>query len=376
MFKNINKLLDESQNRGTPGMEVIIYHKGEEVYHTVRGLKDEDGTKLVGGELYNAYSCSKLITCAAALKLFEEGRIRLEDNLCDYIPAFADMKVKKGDEIVKAEKKITLFHLFNMSAGLSYNIVSEEISRGILETEGRCPTVKMMDYIAKMPLEYEPGEGWKYSLAHDVLAAVVEIVSGKRFGEFVKEKFFDPFGMKNSTYSLDDSKLDLLCSQYRFKRAEGGNINVGKKIQNYKFGSEYESGGAGLVTTATDYILFLEAMRTYKALNRDTIAKMTTDYLQDFQRAGYYSWGINGYGYGLGVRVPLGRRTDYGWGGAAGAIAVVDEPHELTLYYSQHVISSPASSLRKDYVEAAKMDLGYKDAYEESMWQGTASTLA
>ena len=375
MFENINKLLDESQNRGTPGMEVIIYHKGEEVYHTVRGLKEEDGTKLVGGELYNAYSVSKFITCTAALKLFEEGKIRLEDNLCEYIPAFADMKVKKGDEIVKAEKKITLFHLFNMSAGFNYKVGSEEIMQGILETEGKCPTVKMMDYIAKMPLEYEPGEGWKYSLGHDVLAAVVEVVSGKRFGEFVKDFIFEPLGMKNSTYLFDDSKLDLLCSQYRYGK-ETGYVNVGKKIQSYKFGSEYESGGAGLVTAATDYILFLEAMRTYKLLSPDTIAKMKTDYLNDYQRPFYKDWGRNGYGYGLGVRAPLDKRTDYGWGGAAGAIAVVDEPHELTLYYSQHVIASPASSLRKDYVEAAKMDLGYKDAFEESMWQGTASTLA
>ena len=376
MFENIEMLLSESERRGIPAMELTLYHKGREVYHAVRGVKDENGEKLVGGELYNAYSCSKLITCAAALKLIEEGKLCLDDDLCDYIPAFSDMKVKKGGGIEKAEKKIKIFHLFNMSAGLSYNTESEEISRGILETEGRCPTVKMMDYIAKMPLEYEAGEGWQYSLAHDVLAAVVEIVSGKRFGEFVRERFFESLGMGNSTFLLDDSKLDMLCSQYRFSRATGKYVNIGKKIQKFKFGSEYESGGAGLVTTVSDYMLFLEAMRTHEILNSDTIAKMKTDYLSDFQRIGYHPWGVNSYGYGLGVRAPIGKRTDYGWGGAAGAIAVIDEPHEFTMYYSSHVLASPAATLRKDYVEAAKMDLGYKDAFEESMWQGTASTLA
>ena len=376
MFENIEKLLSESIRRGTPGMEISIYHKGNEVYHAVRGVKDADGTGLVGGELYNTYSCSKLITCVLALKLIEEGKLRLDDCLCDYIPAFSDMKVKKCGGIEKAEKKISIFNLFNMSAGLSYDVDTEDIARGIAETEGRCPTVKMMDYIAKAPLEYEPGEGWQYSLAHDVLAAVVEIAGGKRFGELAKEKIFSPLGMNNSTFLLPKSRLPELCDQYIYDKRGKKYVDIGKEIYKYKFGSEYESGGAGLVSTVSDFMIFLEAMRNYKLLAPDTVEKMTTDYLNDAQRVSYSPWGINSYGYGLGVRVPLGERTDYGWGGAAGAVAVIDEPHELTLYYSQHVLFSPTSALRKDYVEAAKLDLGYKDADAKSMWHGTASSLA
>ena len=376
MFENIEKLLSESARRGIPAMELTLYHKGKEVYHAVRGVKEEDGTKLVSGELYNAYSCSKLITCTSALKLIEEGKLSLDDDLCEYIPAFSDMKVKKGGGIEKAENKIKIFNLFNMSAGFSYNVETDELNRGREETEGRCPTVKMMEYLAKTPLEYEPGEGWQYSLAHDVLAAVVEVVSGKRFGEFAKEKIFTPLGMKDSTFLLPKSRLDELCSQYIYEKKTKKFVNIGKEIHKYKLGSEYESGGAGLISCVPDFIKFLEAMRTYKLLSPDTIAKMKTDYLSEGQRIPYSPWGLNGYGYGLGVRTPIGMRTDYGWGGAAGAIAVIDEPHEMTLYYSQHVLSSPASALRKDYVEAAKIDLGYTDADVKSMWHGTASTLA
>ncbi len=376
MFENMEMLLSESARRGIPAMELTLYHKGRQVYHTVRGVKEEDGTKLVGGELYNAYSCSKLITCALALKLVEEGKLHLDDNLCDYLPAFSDMKVKKCGGIEKAEKKIKIFNLFNMSAGFSYNVDTEEIARGREETEGRCPTVKMMDYISKTPLEYEAGEGWQYSLAHDVLAAVVEVVSGKRFGEFANEKIFLPLGMKDSTFLLPKSRLDELCSQYIYEKKTKKFVNIGKEIYKYKLGSEYESGGAGLISCVPHFIKFLEAMRTYKLLNQDIVAKMKTDYLSEEQRIPYSPWGLNGYGYGLGVRTPIGMRTDYGWGGAAGAIAVIDEPHEMTLYYSQHVLSSPASALRKDYVEAAKIDLGYTDADVKSMWHGTASHLA
>ena len=376
MFENIKKLLSATEDYGIPAMEITLWHKGKEVFHETRGIRDEDGSKLLGGELYNAYSCSKVITCAAVMKLVEEGKIRLSDNIADYLEAFRDMNVLKNGSIVKAEKKITVFHLLNMSAGLTYNIESPEIELGKKETEGRCPTVKMMEYIAKMPLAYEPGEDWQYSLAHDVLAALVEVVSKKRFGEYINENFFEPLGMKNSTFLLPKEKIGNVCSQYLYNN--GVFENIGPEIRRYKLGFEYESGGAGLVTTARDYVLFLEGMRTYRLLSRDTIAKMTKDYLSEHQRIGYQGWGVNRYGYGLGVRVPLsdGKRTDYGWGGAAGAMAFIDEPHEFTLYYSQHVLSSPVAHLRKDYVEAAKLDLGYTDAFIESMWQGGASTLA
>ena len=150
MFKNTKKLLDVSMNMGTPAAEVLIFHNGKEVFSERRGYFDEEGTALSGDELYNIYSCSKFITCAAALKLFERGAYRLEDDLADYIPAFGDMTVKKDGGIFKAERRIKISQLFDMTAGLNYNCESEEMKQGIKETGGVCGTLKMMDYVAIM----------------------------------------------------------------------------------------------------------------------------------------------------------------------------------------------------------------------------------
>ena len=373
MFDNFKFILDRSAELGVPGMELLVYHNGVEAFHEVRGVRDEEGTPLRPNEKFNIYSCSKPITCAAALTLLDQGKISLDDNLSDYIPAFGDVKVAKNGGIFKAENSITLRQLFTMTAGLSYAVDNPEVQRGIAETEGICPTVKMMDYIAKMPLLYEPGESWFYSLAHDVIAAVVEVVSGKRFGLYVKETIFDRFGMNDSTFLLPEEEVASLPMQY--KGTPKGVVAIDRHINKYKFGSEYESGGAGCITTARDYIKFLEAMRAEKILSRETLDLMYSNHLNDVQRAA--SWVPKGYSYGLGVRVPdaSGKRTDIGWGGAAGAFLALDEQHGISLYYAQHVLASPNKDLRKDIIEAAKLDLGY-DAFTEDMYRGEASYLA
>ncbi len=373
MFSYTRSLLDEFERLGIPGFDISVFHKGKEVFREMRGVSDEGGTPVVGKERYNIYSCSKPITCTAAMMLLEEGKLRLEDELALYLPAFGDMHVKGAGGLVKAQKRITLFHLFTMTAGLNYDCANEDIALGKRETEGKAPTVEMMKYIAKMPLEFEPGERWEYSLCHDVLAAVVEVASGKRFGEFVKERIFDPLDMKNSTFLLPDEELGTLSAQYRYDGK--GFLNVGREIQTYKFGTEYESGGAGAVSTVDDYLRFLEGLRTHRLLGEDTLALMTRDCMREDQRIS--CWVADGYGYGLGVRTPLAHspRTDFGWGGAAGAFLAVDPTNEISVFYAQHVLSSPNSNLRKDIIEAVKLDLGLP-AFKESMWCGTGSTLA
>ncbi len=374
MFENVKRLLDKSEELGIPAMDLVIYHGGKEVFRDIRGRRDEDGTPLTDSTLFDLYSCSKFITCSAALTLLEDGLISLSDDVAEYIPAFGDMTVKKNGGIFKAEKKIKLFHLFTMTGGLSYNLKCEQIARGKAETEGRCPTVKMMDYIAAMPLEFEPGENWRYSLSHDVLAAIVETVSGKRFGKYVKERIFDPLGMENTTYSLPEERVPEVCTQYLYNNEKSEYENVGKHIRNFKLGTEYESGGAGCVSTVSDYIKFLEGIRTNRIISADTVAKMTVDYLTDFQRP--VCKVSKGYGYGLGVRTPdhTAKRTDFGWNGAAGAFNAVDLKNDITLYYSQAVFASPAYPLQADYIEAAKLDLGF-EAYVEEMWKGEVSSL-
>ena len=298
-----------------------------------------------GNERYNIYSCSKVITCVAALVLLEKGKFSLEDRLSDYMPEFSDMSVRMADgKIRKAEKPIQIKHLFEMTAGFSYDCYSPELRRAREETKGKCPTRETMKYLAKEPLLFEPGDRWEYSLCHDVLAAFVEVVSGEKFEDFVKKNVFDIVGMNNSTFMLQESEIETITPQYRF---EDGRIkNIGKHIFNYKIGTEYASGGAGGISTVDDYVKFLEGLRTYKLLKPETLRLMTTDRLSEHQKRTYW-WGET-HGFGLGVRCPTGdaRYTDFGWGGAAGAFLAVDMENGITVYFGSHLLSSPAQGLR------------------------------
>ncbi len=371
MFKYVKKIFDMNSELKIPAMDISVFCDGKQVYREMRGTSDGT-TPLNGNELYNAYSCSKPITCATALTLFEQGKFSLDDNIADYIPAFKDMKVKYNGGLCKAERPIKIFNLFTMTSGLNYNVKSDEIKQGFMETEGKCPTLKMMDYIAKMPLEYQPGENWMYSLAHDVLVALVEVVSGKRFGEYIKEKVFSPLGIKNITYSLPNESSHRVCNQYAYENDKY--CDIGKQIFSYKLGSEYESGGAGAVVSTEDYLKFLEGLRTGKIISLDTLEMMSKDRLTPAQRKSY--WLAEGYGYGLGVRVPSNNlRTDIGWGGAAGAFAAIDQKNKISVYYSQHVLQTPNKDWRKDIIEAVKLDLGF-DAFKEDMFHGIGNFLA
>ena len=112
MFSYTKALLDEFDRIGIPGTDISVFHKGREVFREMRGISDENGTPVNGTERYNIYSCSKPITVTAAMMLAQEGKLRLEDELALYLPAFSDMRVKKGGTIEKAQNPITVFHLF------------------------------------------------------------------------------------------------------------------------------------------------------------------------------------------------------------------------------------------------------------------------
>ena len=353
MYSKLKKRLDGFLFYGLPGYDVAVMRDGELVCRITEGYRDLAKTKpLDGTEHYNLYSCSKLITVTAALLLLERGIIRLDDPVSDYLPAYGSLTVKQKDgSVAPAKNVMRVFNLFTMTAGLAYPTTGPWIDKVREETNGRCPTVEAMQALASVPLEYEPGESWLYSQGHDVLAAVVEVASGMRFGEFVKREIFLPLGMHDSTFLLPSSELSQVTDQFRFTPA--GIVDVGHEICGYKLGSEYESGGAGCVSTMHDYLLFLEALRTDKILAPETARLMTTPQLDEKMLAGFSKRSPvlcdMSYGYGLGVRCPLpGSKTvsDFGWGGAAGAFAAVDKSLGYSLFYLQHALNSPFGAKR------------------------------
>ena len=259
-----------------------------------------------------------------------------------------------------AAQPILIRHLFEMTAGFSYDLASPHL-KAFRETSGSCPTRETMRHLAKDPLLFEPGSSWCYSLCHDVLAALVEVLSGQLFEDYVQAHIFKPLGMTNATFMLPAEEKETLVRLYRCNE-ETGAIEPCGQNNDYILGSEYASGGAGCVCTVDDYILLLEALRTGTILKPETVTLMAADRLTDAQREAYDF--PHTHGYGLGVRAPLSgsSHTDFGWGGAAGAYLAVDIPNGLSVYYAQHVLLSPNRELRQQILETILEDLKASEA--------------
>lgn len=365
MFEKTKKFCDSFLDLGVPGFDLAVYKSGECILRYMNGYSDfENKIKINGKEKYNVYSCSKIITCTAALILMEQGCFSLDDKLSDYMPEFENMTVKTENGIEMAKNPILIRNLFDMTAGFSYDTQSSQILKCIEETNGKCPTREVMKYLAKEPLCFEPGTRWQYSLCHDILAALIEIVTGLKFEDYTKKYIFDVIGMNNTTFMLPDDEVESVACQYRFEN--GKLVNIGKNIPIFKLGTEYASGGAGAISTVDDFIKFLEALRKGELLNSKTLQLMITDQLPNEIKHTYWTPETQDYGYGLGVRCPIGDKicVDFGWGGAASAYMAVDLKNEITIYFAGHLLSSPAQSLRSKLYRFIRAEIINQDEFE------------
>ena len=358
MFEQTTALCQHFLDIGIPCFDLIVYKDGKCILRHMGGYSDpEKKIPVKGDEKYHIYSCSKLITCAAAMQLWERKMFSLEDNLSDYLPAFSDMLVKTEDGVRKAKNQIKIRDLFCMTSGMGYDMHSPQLEEYYSIPGNNCPTVETVNMFAKNPLEYEPGEGWKYSFSHDVIGALIEVLTGEKFENYVKAHIFDPLGMVHSTFLHPLEDWDGFAKQYAYDRS------TGKFSPAWRFwchlGKEFAGGGGGCISTVEDYIKFLEAMRVGDIiLKKETIAMMATDHLTVRQRVSYNAKHAN-LGYGLGMRAPLKDAVykEFGWSGAAGAYASVDPELNLSFYYSQHVINSPNRHLRPWIYRALRADL-------------------
>ena len=356
-----------------PGNSIVVYKDGKQVFSYQSGYSDlENKIPMRGGELFNIYSCSKPTTVVAALQLYERGKFLLDDPLYDFIPAFKDMRVRLANgETEAARSPITMRHLFTMTAGLDYNVHAPWRLKAKARTTGRMDTLSVVNAIAEEPLYFHPGAKWNYSMCHDVLAAAVEAISGQRFCDYVKEHIFEPLDMKTACYHAEDSTYATMAQQYRYdvvdaddtvklqagliRGKDGVVVNVGKKNM-FVFGDEYDSGGAGIVTSVEDYAKFANALANggvgatgEKILGAGTIRLLATDQiLSGAVDTSNFCWEqLKGYGYGLGVRTMVDRARsgfngavgEFGWGGAAGATILVDPDTRLAYFYAHHMLN-------------------------------------
>lgn len=371
-FENLTQVLNTlTEDYKTPSVNCIVCKDGKEIFKFIKGYKDiESKEPLKGDELYYIFSMTKMLTCTCALQLYEKGAYKMDDCLYKYLPEFKNMKIrevpfdaelsiavasgkeswenisaKPSDEFAK--NPIRIIDLFTMSAGLDYDLNTEKILECI--NSGKDSTRELVGAMSNTVLRFEPGTGYTYSLCHDVLGALIEIWSGKSFGEYLKENITDVLGMENTFFGnhVKNEQKSRFVSMYRFD--QDGNPEKKPLECEFILSKNYESGGAGLVSTAYDYSLFLDAIANggmgrngKRILKEETVALMGKNHL-DEKRREYFNYIRPGYGYGLGVRThmfpeiskslsPVG---EFGWDGAAGCFAVADTKNNLSLTYFQ-----------------------------------------
>ena len=202
---------------GIPGADTAVYLDHEEIFRYQSGYDNSLlRTPVRKDALYNVYSCTKISTMVAAAQLIERGEISILDPVYAYIPEFKDITVKIFDDNGNAvgsrpaKRPMLIKHLLSMTSGLDYTLIRPEVEEVIKESEGRAPTLDVCRALAKAPLEFDPGEHFKYSLSHDVMAGVIESVTGQRFADYVKENVFHPLGMFDTDFH-PDPRLHLPC---------------------------------------------------------------------------------------------------------------------------------------------------------------------
>ena len=368
-FTNLKNFLDHLTSWRIPGNGVKVCLEGKEVFSYTSGYADVEKKIPMSLDHYlNIYSCSKVTTVTAALQLYEQGKFLLDDPLYAFIPEYKEMYIDGENGLVKAQNPITLRQLFTMTSGLTYNRKTQAFDKARELTNGKMDTLTVIRCLASDPLAFEPGERWNYSLSHDVLAAVVEVISGKHFSQYVQENIFEPLDMKAVYHN--QSVQDKMAAQYEYidgnagtmverqsGKVEGNDgyykpvgLNVGGDLD---FGQNYDSGGGGITTTINDYSKLCVALANggvgatgEKILGAGTIDLMRTNQLNE-QQLKYLTWPqLKGYGYGLGVRTLINKAAgttgnvgEFGWGGAAGATVLVDPDLKLSVFYAHHMLN-------------------------------------
>ena len=353
-FEKLTAYIDNLKNEGIPGSDLIVFKDHECIYRHFTGLRDrEKNIPMNGKELYWIYSASKVHTCTAALQLVEKGLIGLDDPVGKYLPVYNTLSVIENGRVRAAWKTMTVRHLFAMQGGLNYDIESPSIMKAKFYSGNKADTLTLVNAMAEEPLSFDPGTHFLYSLCHDVLAAIVEVVSGMKFSEYLRKNIWDKLGMVNVGFTLTEDMMDRFATQYEYDEATHTSHLSERGISNrYQLTPNYESGGAGLITSVEDYILLSDALACggvgksgAQILTGESIDQMRTPQLCEEARKIFRLPGRPGYTYGLGVRVmvePQYSRSpagEFGWDGAAGAFLMAIPEKRLSLFYVQHVLS-------------------------------------
>ncbi|WP_374568620.1 serine hydrolase domain-containing protein [Ideonella sp.] len=365
------------QDGKIPGAVLMVARHGKVVqYDAVGDLGPEPGIPMERNAIFRIYSMSKPVTSVAAMMLVEDGKLKLDDPVEKYIPAFGKVKVgveKPGPdgkptlELVPTQRSMTVQDLLRHTSGLTYGFFGNSLVRTAYDQAKLfedLDNAQFADRLATLPLAAQPGSTWDYGHSTDILGRVIEVVSGQSLGAFLKARLFDPLGMNDTSfYVTDRKKFGRIAEPFEHDRNLGLNADMGDPRVLRKG----ESGGGGLMSTAMDYARFVQMLRNggtldgKRILSPKTIAFMTSDHVSPhIARTPLYLPGP-GYGFGLGfaVRLAPGEAVNpsepgtYHWGGAAGTLFWVDPKTDLW------VVLMIQSVKQRDHYRSLLMNMVY-----------------
>ncbi len=354
-FKDLSAYQDTLQQYGIAGNDLAVFVDFKPVYRYMTGWQNvEAQQKITEHTMYKMYSMTKPVTVTAAMQLYERGLFMLDDKLSKYLPEFAEMKVYEKDaagnvRIVDAAEPIRIRNLFEMTAGFDYVSDPEGRQQWVLKANAGGNLADFSKFIASRPLRFEPGTHWLYSVAHDVLAHLVEVLSGMTIGSYVKQNIFDPIGMADSTYHMTGKQEANLCLHYQL--GPDGGLELVDHYNTLYCGPNFEGGGAGLVMTVNDYAKFTAMLANRgvaengaRILSGAAIDLIRTNrlkgvLLEDFVKAAQTR---AGYGYGLGMRTMLDPAVnsglspvgEFGWGGVLGTYMAADPLNKVAIVHA------------------------------------------
>ncbi|MBQ8172155.1 MAG: beta-lactamase family protein [Oscillospiraceae bacterium] len=344
------------------GNAAYVLKNGHPIYKACCGMADEArGIKWTEDTIVRLYSMTKPITAAAAMILFDRGQLDLQDKVADYIPGFKDQKVWTEDGLVPVQKPVTIKNLLDMTSGLCYPDgwfpagaeMQKLYDRLDAEYKAGNPsdTLTYANLIGQQPLAFQPGEKWMYGTSADILGAVIEVVSGKKFGDFLKDELFEPLGMVDTDFYVPEEKLCRFAENYEPK--EDGSLvpclwqHLGLTYLCRKM-PEFQSGGAGLCSTMNDYAAFATMLLnkgTYhgrRILSENAVRYLTSPQLTDKQQSELTWDSMIGYNYGNLMRICKDERDgagiscfkgEYGWDGWLGCFFANDPQNGYTFLY-------------------------------------------
>ncbi|MEZ5379729.1 MAG: serine hydrolase domain-containing protein [Acidimicrobiales bacterium] len=365
-----------------PGMSLVIARGGKVAHVSHQGYADD--------AIFRIYSMSKPITSVALMQLYEQGRVKLSDSVSDYLPSWADLRVWKDGSPANyttdfPEREMIVRDLLTHTSGLTYGWMGRHPVDALYRKSNIGGVVRggtlagMCDALAEVPLLFSPGTQWSYSVATDVCGHLVELVSGQPLDEYFSEHIFEPLGMVDTGFFVDDARADRLVPNYAHPELspfgvppgatgqmalidDGGNDSPNRSKPTFF------SGGGGLTSTLADYHRFTQmllnggALDGQRVIGRKTLEYATSNHLPNgadlaqMGQAVFSETTYEGVGFGLGFSVAL-RPTDtqtitsvgeFAWGGAASTMFWVDPAEELTVVGMTQLMPSSAYPIRQE----------------------------